>query len=208
MVMHSGSFLLLFAYLVTLITVIGLLTAFGMLVARKFRAAAKVAGASISALAFYFVAASLISWVSPQRVIKLGDSYCWDLWCMGIEKVSAIPRGGEMVYKIDVRFFSDANNVKTGIDDARVYLVDDRGRRFPLVDDPSVIPVTTRLDPRQSLNTSLTFVTPADASHLFLTGDAPLPDHIPLAWRFFTIYADLHFGYEKLSHKPTVLRVL
>ena len=27
--------------------------------------------------------------VSPQRVIKLGDSYCWDLWCMGIDKVKA-----------------------------------------------------------------------------------------------------------------------
>jgi hypothetical protein len=53
---------------------------------------------------------------------------------MGIEKVRAIPRGREMVYKIDMRFFSDANTVKTGIDDARVYFVDDRGRRFPLVD--------------------------------------------------------------------------
>jgi hypothetical protein len=74
--------------------------------------------------------------------------------------------------------------------------------------DPSVIPINTRLDPGQSLNTSLTFVTPADPGHLFLTGDAPLPDHIPLAWRFFKIYADPQFGYEKLSHKPTVLRVL
>lgn len=208
MTIHSGSFVLLFAYLVTLVTAIGLLTSAGMLVARKFRAAAKVAGTSISALALYVVAASLISWVSPQRVIKLGDSYCWDLWCMGIDTVNATPRGGEMVYKVDVHFFSDANTVKTGTDDALVYLVDDRGRRFPLVDDPSVIPINTRLDPGQSLKTSLTFVTPADADTLFLTGDAPLPEHIPLTWRFFKIYADLHFGYEKLSHKPTVLRVL
>src|SRR5262245_61848773 len=122
MVIHSGSFLLLFAYVLSLITAIGLLTAVGMLVARKFRTAANVAGASISALAFYFAAASMISWVSPQRVIKLGDSYCWDLWCLGIQKVSATPQGREMVYKIDVRFFSDANTVKTGIDDTRVYL--------------------------------------------------------------------------------------
>jgi hypothetical protein len=107
-----------------------------------------------------------------------------------------------------VHFFSDANTVKTGSDDALVYLVDDRGRRFPLVDDPSVIPINTRLDPGQSINTSLTFVAPTDATHLFLMGDAPLPDHIPLAWRFFKIYADLHFGYEKLKHKPTVLQVL
>lgn len=208
MVIHSGSLLLPLAYLVTLIAGIGLLIAVGMLVARKWRVAARVAAGSVAALALYVVAASVISWVAPQTVIKLGDSYCWDLWCMGIEKVTAIPRDGQVVYTIDVRVFSDANTVTTGIDEARVYLEDDRGRRFPLVDDPSVIPIETRLAPRQSLNTSLTFVTPSDADHLVLTGDAPLPDRIPLSWRFFKIYADLHFGYEKLSHKPTVLRVL
>jgi len=208
MVIHSGSLLFLLAYLVTLVTAIGLVIAVGILIARKFRTAAKVAAASVTVLVFYFVAATTIWWVSPERVIKLGDSYCWDLWCMGIDKVNAIPRGQETIYKIDVHFFSDANTVKTGTDDALVYLVDDRGRRFPLVDDPSVIPINTRLDPGQSLNTSLTFVAPTDATHLFLTGDAPLPDHIPLPWRFFKIYADLHFGYEKLKHKPTVLQVL
>lgn len=208
MIIRSGSFVLLFAYLVTIVTAIGLLVSVGMLVAMKVRTAAKVAGASISALVLCLLAASFISWASPQRVISLGDSYCWDLWCMGIDKVNAIPRGGEMVYKIDVHFFSDANTVKTGSDEALVYLTDDRGRRFPLVDDPTVIPINTRLDPRQTLKTTLTFVTPADATHLFLTGDAPLPEHIPLAWRIFKVYADLHFGYEKLSHKPTVLRVL
>jgi hypothetical protein len=208
MVIHSGSLLLLFAYLVTLITAIGFFVSVAMLVAGRFRTATKVAVASVAALAFYFLADTTISWVSPQMVIKLGDSYCWDLWCMGIDKVNASRRGQEMVYKIDVRFFSDANTVKTGTDDASVYLVDDRGHRFPLVYDPAVIPINTRLDPGQSLSTSLTFITPTDAAHLFLTGDAPLPDHIPLSWKFLRIYADLHFGYEKLSHKPTVLRVL
>ena len=208
MVIHSGSLVLAFAYLVTLATAFGLVISVGILVARKVRTAAKVAAASVAALAFYFVAATTIWWVSPGRIIKLGDSYCWDLWCMGIDKVNATPRGQEMIYKIDVHFFSDANTVKTSTDDALVYLVDDRGRRFSLVDDRSVTPINTRLDPGQSLNTSLTFVAPPDATHLFLTGDAPLPDDIPLAWRFFKIYADLHFGYEKLKHKPTVLQVL
>lgn len=208
MVLHSGSSLLGFAYLVTLATAIGLVISLGMLVARRFRTAVKVAAASVAALAFYFVVATTIWWVAPERVVKLGDSYCWDLWCMGIDKVNATPRGQQIIYRIDVHFFSDANTVKTGTDDALVYLVDERGRRFPLVDDPSVTPINTRLDPGQSLNTSLTFVAPTDATHLFLTGDAPLPDRVPLAWRFFKIYADLHFGYEKLKHKPTVLQVL
>jgi hypothetical protein len=208
MVIHSGSALLGFAYLVTFASALGLLVSLGMLVARRFRTAAKVAGASVAALGLYFLAHVVIGWTSPQAVVKLGDSYCWDLWCMGIQRVHATPRGEEMVYTIDVRLFSDANSVKTSIDEARLFLVDDRGRRFSLVDDPSVIPINTRLDPGQSIDTSLTFVVPADATHLFLTGDAPLPTHLPVGWRFLAMYMDLHVGYEKLAHKPTVLRVL
>jgi len=208
MVIHSGSALLDLAYLVTLVTAIGLLVSLGMLAARKFRTAAKVAAASAAALGLYLVAGVVIGWMSPQTVVTRGDSYCWDLWCMGIQRVQTTARGAEMVYTIDVRFFSDANSVKTGMDEARLFLVDDRGRRFSLVEDRSVIPINTRLDPGQSLETSLTFVTPDDATHLFLTGDAPVPGHLPVAWRFLALYMDLHIGYEKLAHKPTLLRVI
>src|SRR5262245_46477110 len=121
MVIHSGGLLLGLAYLATLIAAIGLVISVGILVTRKFRTAAKVATASVLALAFYFVVATTIWWLSPQRVIKVGDSYCWDLWCMGIDKVNATPRGQQTIYKIDVHFFSDANTVKTGSDEALIY---------------------------------------------------------------------------------------
>jgi len=149
----------------------------------------------------------VIGWTSPQTVVKRGDSYCWDLWCMGIQDVDATPRGSDVTYRIDVRVFSDANSVKTGLDEARLFLVDDRGRRFSMIEDPSVIPIHTELAPGQSIDTSLTFVAPADATRLFLTGDAPLPS-LPVGWRFLAMYMDLHVGYEKLAHKPTVLSVL
>jgi len=207
MVIHSGSILLGLAYLVLLVTAMGLLSSVAILIARKFRLAVKVAVASIGTLVAYLVAAALISMVTPQRVINVGDSYCWDLWCMGIEKVNAIPRGQEVMYKVDVRIFSDANTVKTSSDDASVYLMDDRGRRFPLMQDPDVIPINTPLTPGQKINTTLTFVAATNAKHLFLAGEAPLPARIPYSWRLVTVFMDLHFGYEKISHKPTLLRV-
>jgi len=207
MVIHSGSALLGIAYLVTFAAAVGLLVSLGMLVARKFRTATRVAGASVAALGLYFLAHVVIGWTSPQTVVKIGDSYCWDLWCMGIQRVTATPRGADMAYSIDVRVFSDANTVKTGIDEARLFLMDDRGRRFSMIDDPSVVPINTRLEPRQSIDTSLTFLAPADAAHLFLTADAPLPNQLPVGWRFLAMYMDLHVGYEKLAHKPTVLSV-
>jgi hypothetical protein len=179
-----------------------------MLVARKFRPAATVAAASLAVVGLHFVTSVVIGWASPQTVITRGNSYCWDLWCMGIQNVTATARGPETVYTIDVRFFSNANSVTTGLDEARLFLVDERGRRFASVDDPSLVPIGTRLDPRQSLDTSLTFVAAADATHLVLTGDAPLPDHLPFGWRFLAMYMDLHLGYEKLAPKPTVLQVL
>ena len=74
MVVHSGSLLFLFAYLVTLVTAIGIVISVGILVARRFRTAAKMAAASVAALEFYFVAATTIWWVSPERVP--GQSSC------------------------------------------------------------------------------------------------------------------------------------
>ena len=67
-----------------------------------------------------------------------------------------------------------------------------------MVKDPSVIPYDLSLDPGQSVNTSLTFVTAADARELFLTVDSPL---------FWVVR--LCFACDgSLLHKPTVLRVL
>jgi len=208
MVIHSGSLSLLLAYLVALGVVIALLASIVLLIARKIRPARNVFLASVAAVGLYIVAATAVSLLAHSRVINVGDSYCWDLWCMGIEKVHTNARGQENEYRIDVRIFSDANTVKTSAGDASIYLLDDRGRRFPVVNDPAVVPYTTPLIPGQTIKTTLTFVAPMDAGHLFLTGDAPLPAHFPLGWRVGRYFADLHFGYEKLLHKPTLLRVL
>lgn len=208
MVIRSGSPLLLLAYLLALPTVLTLLASVVLLIARKFRLAMKVAGAALGVVGLFVAVATTVSLLAPSKIVNVGDSYCWDLWCMGIEKVNPAPRGQDVEYKIDVRIFSDANTVKTSPDQASIYLEDEHGRRYPLVNDPAVTPYNTVISPGQTIKTTLTFVAPADAGHLFLTGDAPLPDHIPIGWQVGKYFADLHFGYEKLSHKPTLLRVL
>ena len=109
-------------------------------------------------------------------------------------------QGSEIAYKVDVRIFSDANRVQTSAKGVSLYLVDERGRRFPLVRDPSVIPFDVALDPGQSVNTSLTFVAAGDARQLFLTGDT---QGEPPFW------VKLYFGSDdSLLHKRTLLRVL
>ena len=91
MIIRSGSPLLLLAYLVALGVAMALLASVVLLMARKYRPAWKVFLASLAAVGLYVVAATAVSLLAPSRVINVGDSYCWDLWCMGIEKVSSSP---------------------------------------------------------------------------------------------------------------------
>ena len=201
MVVHSDSNLgAALAFLVMLGTAITLLVSAVQVASGRFRSAAKALAASVSWTALYVLALIAVSVLTPQKVVTFGDSYCADIWCIGIDKVSAARRGQEIVYKIDVRIFSDANHVKTSAKGASLYLLDERGRRFPLVPDPSVVPFDVTLDPGQSMNTSLTFVTAADVRQLFLTGDRGAG---PPFW------VRLYFGSdESLLHKRTLLRVL
>ena len=92
---------------------------------------------------------------------------------------------------------------------ASLYLLDERGRRFPLVANPAAVPFDMALKPRQSINTSLTFIAALDARQLYLTGvhgGASGGGQIPLVAR---ILVSLYFGSDtNLLHKPTLLRVL
>jgi hypothetical protein len=166
----------------------------------KSRRAVKTLLASAALVATYTLAVMAVSLRTPQTIVRAGDSYCVDVWCIGIDGVTPKPFGQETVYKVDVRIFSDANRVKTSAKGASLYLVDERGRRFPLVKDSSVIPFDVTLEPGQSVTTSLTFVAAADARQLFLTGDTRGE---PPFW------ARLYFGSDdSLLHKRTLLRVL
>jgi hypothetical protein len=201
MVTHSDSNLgAAVALVVVLGVVILVLVSVALIVSGKPRRAVKTLLASAALAAIYTAAVIAVSLRTPQKIVNAGDSYCVDIWCIGIDGVSPKPLGQEIVYKVDVRIFSDANRVKTSAKGASLYLLDERGRRFPLVKDPSAIPFDVTLDPGQSVKTSLTFVAAADARQLFLTGDARAE---PPFW------VRLYFGSDdSLLHKRTLLRVL
>jgi hypothetical protein len=103
-------------------------------------------------VAGYVAVPMAVSLLTPQKIGSAGHAYCKDIWCIGIEKVSPMPARNEIAYKVDVRIFSDANTVKTSGKGFSLFLVDERGRRFPMVKDPSAIPFDLSLDPGQSVN--------------------------------------------------------
>jgi hypothetical protein len=201
MVIHSDSNLgATVALAVVFGAVMMVLASAALIASGQSRRAVKTLLASAALVAIYTLAVITVSLRTPQKIVSAGDSYCVDIWCIGIEGVSPKPFGQEIAYKVDVRIFSDANRVKTSAKGVSLYLVDERGRRFPLVRDPAVIPFDVTLDPGQSVNTSLTFVAAGDARQLFLTGDT---QGEPPFW------VKLYFGSDgSLLHKRTLLRVL
>ena len=143
MVIHSDSVGMMLPFVVAFLV----LTSVGMLAQGKFRQGAKALRALAGLVAVYVVVVMAVSLLTPQKIGSAGQAYCMDIWCIGIEKVSPIPARNQIAYKVDVRIFSDAETVKTSGKGFSLFLVDERGRRFPMVKDPSVIPFDLSLDP-------------------------------------------------------------
>jgi hypothetical protein len=221
-IVHSDSDLgILLAMLLMIAAVIALGVSVILLFERRFRGATKVGITTLGAIVAWPVLVGLVSAITPQTIVKLGDSYCDDIRCIGIESLEKETRGSQTLYKIKVRLFSDANTVKVSFGNVSLFLQDESGRRFPMIDDPSVTPYDTYLEPQQSIETTLTFDVAADAKELFLTkgprtaptsanrasvGGKQPPFFAPVFGVWFYVASlgnDAHF-----LHKPTMLRVL
>ena len=198
MIVHSDAVGSMVFFFVMVISALTLVVALMALAGREFRLAGKILGWWSACVVAYTVLTIAISLLLPQKVVNPGQSYCVDSWCIGVQNVTKTAVEQNVAYKADVRIFSDLNRGTTSAKGASLYLVDERGRRFPLVPDPSVIPFDTELSPKQSVDTSLTFLVAADAKQLVLKGDGP-----SLWITKFFIGDDSAW-----LHRPTLIRVL
>jgi hypothetical protein len=168
---------------------------------RKFREAARASWICAGIFIPYLAAVVLVSLLTPRTIVSTGDSYCWDLWCMGIQQVNAIPRGQNTLYTAEVRIFSDSNNThRVPAERAKAFfhVLDEQGRRFPLLWEVSFLGADVNVKPGQSVKSSLTFLAPTNARKLYLIGGDTGPS-----------WVNLYFGSDiALFHRPTLLRVL
>jgi hypothetical protein len=58
----------------------------------------------------YLAALTLVSLLTPGTIVNIGDSYCYDLWCLGVKQVNTTPRGQDILYTADVRIFVDSKH--------------------------------------------------------------------------------------------------
>jgi hypothetical protein len=111
--------------------------------------------------ALYFAVLILVSALSPQRFVGVGDDQCSDDWCIAVQSVrrDTIPAGER--YDVTFRLSSRARRVAQRERFVSVYLRDESGRRDLPVSDASDIPFDTLLGPGQTATVTRRFVVPA-----------------------------------------------
>jgi hypothetical protein len=143
-------------------------------------------GAAGYAAALFAVAAL------PQNSnFQMGVPYCDDDWCMSIRQITKRPMPNGLAYRLDLQLSSLSNHRPQSAADAWIYLIDEQGRRFLPLHDPSAIPIDVAIPPHGSVNTWLTFPVPRDARTLFFAGGVN-----------GIRYASLIIGIGDVLHKP------
>jgi hypothetical protein len=205
MIVHSDSFAGVISILLIMLgTALALSASVVLLLAAKFHLAAKVLRVTGGVLVVFWLLQAIAIRLTPQTVVNRGDSFCYDIWCIGVTSVTPSAGTGNAVYKVDVHIFSDAGSGGKIHGKMNVFLVDDHGRRFPLLPDPSVTPFTRELAPQEGIDTTLTFQATPDSKHLYLISEPNQPH----TWivRLFT--GDWLAQYFAPMRKPALLRVL
>jgi len=175
-----GIFDLLFLVLL-LIFLLSLVAALvAALVGRSAQALAILRRLAIGTVAYFAVFVS-VGLIKPRRLLHVGESRCFDDWCLGVESITQNAAPPERIYTVSLRVFSRARRVSQRALGAWVCLVDSRGKRYPPEPAPSAIPLDVRLGPGESVVTFRVFKLPADIVPAGLvTGHGELPGGLPL----------------------------
>ncbi len=143
----------------------------------------------------------LVSLLTPRTIVNIGDSYCWDLWCVGIQNVNTSPQGQNILYTAEVSLSVDSATAQLELTDQPkqfFYVVDEQGRRFPILRYSSFGDASVTVKPGESVRSSLTFLAPANTRNLYLTGDIAAPP-----------WVRLYFGSDlNPFHRRSLLRVV
>jgi hypothetical protein len=179
--------------------IVGVLSFMSCINVRSFRGgAARVGRVCMWIVMPYMATLIFVSMLTPRTIVSIGDGYCWDLWCLGVEHVNASPQGQNILYTAKVRLFSDANHVPTSRARNFLYAIDEQGQRFPVFQNWSALSLDVTVHPSESVTTSLSFLAPAKAKKLYLAGD-----EVAMPWVYLYFGSDLN-----PLHRRTLLRIL
>ncbi len=187
-------------HLVFLISIVTIVVAAVFAVRGRGPRALKILRRFCICAAGYFAIAIVIAFLKPQRVINIGDPWCFDDWCLTVEKVDRAPGPSQISYNVELRIFSRARRVTQRANGAWIYLIDNHGCRYPPDPLPSAVPLDAQLGPLESATTLRIFHVPPDVHGLGLITGHGGPYCGPMDM--------LIIGSSGcLFHKPTMIRI-
>ena len=146
-------------------------------------------------LGLYLAIVVLTSLILPRRILKLGDSRCFDDWCMSVENFRQARQPTAISYVVTLRLSSRARRVTQRENGVALYLTDDQGRRVDPIPDRTAVPLNALLQPQESITATRVFEVPPNASGLGLViaheGGFPVGSFI--------------IGYETWFRKPAIV---
>lgn len=156
--------------LLALVTVVTLVTTAVLAVRGKFAHAGRILRRLAIGAAVYFAIVIAVSIASPRRVYRVGDTQCFDDWCIQVAegRWMEAPPAATGRYEVTLRLSNRARRVPMGEKDTVVYLVDAQGRRYDPRAEGADVPLDVRLQPGQSMNATREFDVPRDAQDLGL----------------------------------------
>ena len=149
--------------LLAVLTLLSMITAAIMAIrGQRARALGILRRLGVSAIAYVAIVA-VVGALSPQRILRLGDPWCFDDWCLSVERVEHVSAPPQTVYTVSLRIFSEAKRVSQRAKGAWIYVIDQRGNRYGPEPDPAATPLDVLLQPGESVLTSRTFKVPVNA---------------------------------------------
>ena len=154
-----------FFLLCVLLTVIVLILAtIAALSGRGAQARTRLKWLGISA-AVYMIVVLVVSVATPRKVYHVGDTQCFDDWCIAVTSATQAP--GNAV-AVNLRLSSRAKRIDQSEKGTVVYLVDGAGRRYDPETDAHGVPLDVRLGPGESVDAPRLFTVRPDARALGL----------------------------------------
>jgi hypothetical protein len=186
--------------LAALATLVCLVVAVILAVAGRRTASVRVLrGLGLSAAGYVAIGVAA-SFLTPQRVLAVGEPWCFDDWCLTVESVAASPAMAGLSYDVDLRISSRARRVSQRALGAWIYLLDGHGRRYAPEAKGFTVPLDTLLGPGESATTSRSFHVPEGVRPVGLVTGHGGPYCGPMS--LLVIGAG-----GCLFHKPTMVRI-
>jgi hypothetical protein len=114
-------------------------------------------------MALYAAIDVAIAWATSREVNRVGDTRCFDDWCI---TVTGARRTADGLVEVALQLSSHAKRITQGERGTVAYLLDAQGRRYDAIPQLIIVPFDTPLQPGQAVSASRSFRVPAELHKL------------------------------------------